>query len=57
MKRELVFFEVYYYTTPVLESRSPELAWVNEAVFVCMGRLSLDGEGQVLVTYRIFKVG
>ena len=56
-KHELDFGEVYYYTTPVLESRSPELAWVNEAVFVCMGRLWLGDEGQVWVTYRIFKIG
>ncbi|KAF4950240.1 hypothetical protein FGADI_8328 [Fusarium gaditjirri] len=47
----------YYYTTLVLESRSKELAWVNESVFVASGKITLKDAGDIEVVYRIFKVG
>lgn len=47
----------YYYTTPYLSSRSKELSWVNEAVFVASGTASLTDDGIPTVLYRIYKVG
>ena len=49
--------EGYYYTSPILESRSEELAWVNKAIFVAMGNITVREDGDVQVIYRIFKVG
>ncbi|KAF4448365.1 phosphoserine aminotransferase [Fusarium albosuccineum] len=56
-KDSLDWCEGYYYTTPLLSSRCQELAWVNEAVFVGMGKISVNDDGKVQVVYRIFKVG
>ena len=56
-QKALDFGESYYYTAPLLESRSSELAWVNNTVFLSMGRLSYNDKGTVQATYRLFKVG
>ncbi|KAH7068615.1 hypothetical protein FB567DRAFT_585046 [Paraphoma chrysanthemicola] len=56
-KHSLDWGEGYYYTTPYLESRCEELAWVNKAVFVAMGAVGVRDDGDVQVSYRIFKVG
>ncbi len=55
--RETQFGEPYYYTTPRIWSRSDEFAWVNDAVFLAMGKLRLNDNGQVEAWYRILKVG
>lgn len=47
----------YYYTAPLLESRSEKLAWVNKAVFLAMGKCRVIEGGQIEGVYRIFKVG
>lgn len=49
--------DYYYYTTPYLSSRSKELSWVNEAVFVASGTASLTDDGIPTVLYRMYKVG
>ncbi|KAM5383713.1 hypothetical protein ACJZ2D_001702 [Fusarium nematophilum] len=56
-KDSLDWCEGYYYTTPLLSSRCQELAWVNEAVFLGMGKIGVNEAGKVQVVYRIFKVG
>lgn len=48
--------DVYYHTTPLLESRCKELAWVNKTVFVSIGKLSLTENGNIQADYRIFKI-
>lgn len=55
-KSSLDWHEGYYYTSPVLESRSEQLAWVNETVFLGMGKITLTEAGNLQVVYRIFKV-
>jgi hypothetical protein len=55
--RETRFGEPYYYTAPRIWSRSDEFAWVNDAVFLAMGKLRLDENGRVEACYRILKVG
>ncbi|KIW24255.1 uncharacterized protein PV07_09983 [Cladophialophora immunda] len=49
--------ESYYYTAPLMESRNEELAWVNKAVFLSMGKIRVRDDGYIEVVYRIFKVG
>jgi hypothetical protein len=55
--RETQFGEPYYYTAPRIWSRSDEFAWVNDSVFLAMGKLRLDENGRVEAWYRILKVG
>lgn len=49
--------EGYYFTQPRISSRSHEYAWVNDTVFIGMGKLRLDQSGELEVSYRIFKLG
>jgi hypothetical protein len=49
--------EGYYYTQPMMESRNDELAWVNHAVFLSMGKIKVREDGDIEVVYRIFKIG
>lgn len=52
------FGEEYFYTTPRISSRSTRFGWVNDAVFVAMGRARTIEEGAALeIGYQIFKVG
>lgn len=53
----LDFGEAYYYTQPLMSSRSEVLAWVNRAVFLGMGKLKVRSDGDIEAVYRIFKVG
>ena len=56
-RNSIDFGEAYYYTQPLLESRSHQLAWVNRTVFLAMGKISVREDGDVEAVYRIFKVG
>ncbi|KAL6410736.1 hypothetical protein AUP68_07168 [Ilyonectria robusta] len=56
-KESLDWGEGYYYTTPLLASRSEELGWVNKTVFLGMGKIRVTESGSVEVVYRIFRVG
>ncbi|KIW30213.1 uncharacterized protein PV07_05972 [Cladophialophora immunda] len=57
-KQESIDFgEAYYYTQPMLSSRSEALAWVNRTVFIAMGKLFVRSDGDVEAVYRMFKVG
>lgn len=49
--------DFYYYTTPYLSSRSPELSWVNETVFLASGTLFVNEDGTNSSLYRIYRVG
>ncbi|KAJ9493701.1 hypothetical protein H2202_010823 [Exophiala xenobiotica] len=50
----------YYFITPRIHSRSERWAWVNDAVFLACGKLTLsrkdDGSSVSTVSYRIYKV-
>ncbi|KAM5380840.1 hypothetical protein ACJZ2D_003364 [Fusarium nematophilum] len=48
--------DVYYHTTPLIESRCEELAWVNKTVFVSVGKLGLAKDGYAKAEYRIYKI-
>lgn len=48
--------DVYYRTTPLIESRCEEFAWVNKMVFVSVGKLSLTKGGNAKAEYRIYKI-
>ena len=50
------FGEGYYYTTPLITSRSEEFKWVNETVFLAQGLLRLREDGKLEVAYKIYKV-
>jgi hypothetical protein len=56
-RNSINFGETYYYTQPLLESRNEELAWVNSTVFLAMGSVRLQDDGNIEVVYKIFKVG
>lgn len=56
-RSSIEFGEAYYYTQPMLESRSPELAWVNKTVFLSMAKIGVRDDGDVEAVYRIFRVG
>lgn len=49
--------ESYYYTLPLISSRSEQLSWVNDCCFVGRGSMSPVEGNKVKVLYSIFKVG
>ncbi|KAF4493695.1 hypothetical protein FAGAP_10172 [Fusarium agapanthi] len=51
------FGDEYLYTTPRVWSRSEKFAWVNNAVFVAVGRASCPDGSKVQLEYNILKVG
>jgi hypothetical protein len=52
------FGEEYFYTTPRISSRSTEFEWVNDTVFLAVGRAKSLRDGAALeIGYQIFKVG
>ncbi|KAH8648261.1 hypothetical protein BGZ61DRAFT_469747 [Ilyonectria robusta] len=52
------FGEEYFYTIPRISSRSKEFGWVNDSVFVAVGRAKSIEDGAALeIGYQIFKVG
>lgn len=52
------FGEEYLYVAPRIWSRSAEFGWVNDAVFLAMGKARcLETGTQIEITYKIFKVG
>ncbi|KAJ5810308.1 uncharacterized protein N7503_002526 [Penicillium pulvis] len=52
------FNKEYLYVTPRIWSRSSQFAWVNDAVFLSVGKAKcLETGTQVEITYKIFKVG
>ncbi|KAJ5633483.1 hypothetical protein N7490_009822 [Penicillium lividum] len=52
------FNEEYLYVSPRIWSRSSHFAWVNDAVFLSVGKAKcLDSGTEVEITYKIFKVG
>jgi len=55
--KEVGFGEGYYYTLPIISSRSEKYAWVNKSVFVAMGKLGLNADKSLQVSYKIFKIG
>ncbi|OCK75054.1 hypothetical protein K432DRAFT_467415 [Lepidopterella palustris CBS 459.81] len=55
--KEFQFGEEYYYTCPQISSRSEKFAWVNDCVFLAMGKLRVLEKGNMELQYRILKVG
>jgi hypothetical protein len=52
------FNEEYLYVAPRVWSRSNQFAWVNDAVFLSVGKAKcLETGTQVEIEYKIFKVG
>ncbi|OCK79053.1 hypothetical protein K432DRAFT_444176 [Lepidopterella palustris CBS 459.81] len=55
--KEFDFGEEYCYTCPIISSRSEKFAWVNDGVFVAMGKLRVLETGHMELQYRVLKVG
>ncbi|KAI9837594.1 MAG: hypothetical protein M1819_007245 [Sarea resinae] len=55
--KETEFGQPYFYTTPRVSSKSEKLAWVNDTVFLAMGKVSVLENRDIELCYRIFKVG
>lgn len=52
------FNDEYLYVSPRIWSRSKQFGWVNDAVFLSVGKAKcLESGTQVEISYKIFKVG
>lgn len=52
------FNEEYLYVAPRIWSRSSQFGWVNDAVFLSVGKAKcLETGNHAELTYKIFKVG
>lgn len=52
------FGDEYLYATPTISSRSSKFGWVNDAVFLAVGKAKCIQEGAAVeIAYQIFKVG